>query len=517
MSKTAISPVAVDALVEKIQRVGTTVNGQPADEHGDYKVNTVDFARQIVTDREQQSVGEYLFRTTGGDASLSDGPAKLISIEGRRVHTGEVQEVLSMAVNAAARTEPDEPITATIDHDTFVAYVQDSDVITLSYTSSWSESPALYGVTVTGTPINGDIIVITYVKADRGTITHSDPESFISTGWNLYDHLNERAKVKKYSDTYGYAISGSYSSLTFASTLSGTQSSVTPDANGHFQIAEDGYIFVNGGSGSNTAIWPTWSDWQSGYNGNWAAYTESEVDLSDIMTDFPYGLMQVGAYADEINFNLKKAISRIERMAYTSANVSTAIASGRDWEADTDYIYIVRAEPIEYAISDETGDYTASDHGLEIINGGTVGCYVKTLYGENIVDKITHDIPEQIEALNGKIETKTSATLSTASVTSGNVSIENCTYARRGNSGFLQFLLKATAQIAVGGTFNVYITNFPVYSNSTGVGFSGSTCIVASCGLDNSNANNTVITFRVTGSAFLNAYTVWVSIPILFN
>lgn len=392
----------LDETAEDFRR--TTVNGIFADEDNNFQVDTVEFARQIVTDKEQASSGEFLFRTTGGDASLSDGPAKLLSIEGRRIHNGYVPEALSMTVNAAPRPEPEEgeepeePITATIDRDTFVSYVQTSGTITLSYTSSWSADPALYGVTVTGTPISGDEIVIVYVKEDRGTIVVSDPLSFISTGWNLYDHDNGYAKVKKYSETYGYMIDGTYTSIAYAETPEGETTPITP-VSGAFQIPADGYIIVTGGNDTDTAIWPTWSDWTEGYEGSWAAYTESEIDLSDIMDDFPYGLMQVDATYDEIRFDQKEAISRIERMAYTAENLAIAIASGRLYEADTNYIYLIRETPIEYHFATPTGDYTASDHGMEIVDGGTVAVYVRTIYGENLVEKITHDFPEQLEAL----------------------------------------------------------------------------------------------------------------------
>ena len=394
----ALSAAKGKYLAEEVAKRGTTVNGEGPDENGNYQVSTVDFARQIVTDKEQSSEGEYLFRTTGGDASLSDGPAKLISILGRSKHTGIVQESITMTVTPAQREEGETPITATIDRDTFVAYVSTSGTTTLTYTSSWSADPTNYGVTVTGTPISGDVITIVYVKADRGTITNSDPDTFISTGWNLYNHTNGYAKVKKYSDTYGYRIDGTYTSIAFAETPTGTTTAITPDANGKFQITKDGYIIVTGGNSTDTCIYPTWSDWGSGHDGSWAAYSETTIDLTTIMGNFTYGLLQVGIYADEINFGQMKAISRIERMSYTAENLAAAEASGRPYDADTNYIYLVRETPVEYTFSTPTGSYTASDHGTEIVDGGTVAPYITTLYGENIVEMITHDFPEHLSA-----------------------------------------------------------------------------------------------------------------------
>ena len=107
-------------------------------------------------------------------------------------------------------------------------------------------------------------------------------------------------------------------------------------------------------------------------------------------------------------------------MAYTTENLAIAIASGRLYETDTNYIYLIRETPIEYPFDTPTGDYTASDHGMEIVDGGTVAVYIRTIYGENLVEKITHDFPEQLEALAqenaqqdanlGIVETGTTAT-----------------------------------------------------------------------------------------------------------
>ena len=392
-------------LDEEVAKRAKTFNGKEADENGNFNIDEIMFAHQIVTDDAQQSSGEFLFRTTGGDASLSDGPAKLVSIFGRAVHTGVVPESLNMTVNATPREEGEEPITATIDRDTFVAYVQNSGTTTLTYTDAWSANPTLYGVTVVGTPVSGDQIVIVYVKENRGLITVSDPDEFISTGWNLYNHTNGYARVKKYSSQYGFLIGGAYTALQFSETLEGTKTTITP-ASGYFTIPSDGSVWVTGGNNTTTYILMTWSDWGEGYECDWQAYTESVIDLSSIMTNFPNGLMQVEGYADEINFGMSKAISRIERLAYTAENLAAAKASGRPYDADTNYIYLVRASEVTYDISSSiTGDYTASDHGEEIINGGTVAVFVQTLYGQNLVDKLRTDVLTKSQDLVNNLTT----------------------------------------------------------------------------------------------------------------
>ena len=452
-----------------------SVNGESADPTtGDLTLNYVQFADNLVADDAQQSSAEFIMRTTGGDASLSDGDAWLLRILGRRTHTGVVAEVLEMNVRPADRPAPegieaqlneatfeafveeagtyilsydgedwsediadygvtvtgtpmagdsisiywdgeenaniyvscyresDPVITAVMDKDTFRSYVAASGTITLSYTTTWSADPALYGITVFNTPIDGDQIVVYYVKEDRGTITVSNPTSFVSTGWNLYNNTNGYARVLKYSDTYGFKIGGTYTGVKFSSTLTGTQTTITPDANGLFTISEDGYVWVTGGNATDTYVIMTWSDWINGYDGTWKAYSEDTINLSTVMTNFPNGLFWVNGVADEINLNMQTATSNIERLAYSAANLATAKASGRDYECDNNYIYLVREEPIVYDISVD-GEHTAYDHGMEIVNGTTVPVYVETMYGYNLKDMIRHDLPEQITSLSSQI------------------------------------------------------------------------------------------------------------------
>ena len=378
----------LDKIDEEIGKRGKTINGIQPDPNGNYQVSEVPFARQLVTDDQQQSSGEYLFRTTGGTSSLTDGDAKLVKIYGRSTHTGIVEESLLMNVSAVSR---ENPITATIDRDTFVAYVTTSGTITLSYTNAWSANPTLYGVTVTGTPVSGDQISIAYTKASRGLITNSAPEMFISTGWNLYDHSKTYAHVKKYSNSAEFIIGGNYTALQYSATLTGSKSTIVP-VNGHFSIIADGYLWVTGGDDTTTYILMTWTDWNSGYEGDWQAYTESTVDFSSVAASaFPYGMMQVGGVSDEIQFGTAgKAISRIERLSYDE-NIASIKASGRAYDCDEDYIYAVRVTNVITDI-EVPGDFTASDHGNEVISGGTVAPFVQTIYGENLVDKLRTDV-----------------------------------------------------------------------------------------------------------------------------
>ena len=297
----------------------------------------------------------------------------------------------SVTITAAARTVPD-PITADLDEATFVAYVAASGTITLTYTTAWSADPALYGLTVHNTPVAGDQIVIVYVKEVRGTITVADPDELVATGWNLYDHDNGYARVVRYSESHGYKIGGDYTAIGFATAPDGTPETITPDANGKFNVPGAGFILVTDGSSATTYIYPEWTDWGSGYSGSFQAYTEDTVDLTGIMNArFPYGLCKAGTVRDEINFNTKQAISRVQRMSYSAENLASAKNSGRAYEYDENYIYLERAEAVINAITLEA-EYGCDDHGIEFFTGTSAPVKTEILYGQNLKDKLRKDV-----------------------------------------------------------------------------------------------------------------------------
>lgn len=302
---------------------------------------------------------------------------------------GENDAVVS--ITAGPRTAPP-AITATIDRDTFVAYVTVSGTTTLTYTTGWSADPALYGITVSNDPVAGDQIVVVYVKEVRGTITVAHPTKLVGTGWNIYDHTNGYARCVRYSETFGYAISGDYTSLTWVEELGGTAQVITPDSSGLFMVPGEGYIMVNGGNATNTAIWTTWSDWISSYDGAWEAYSESTVDISTVMSAYlPYGLCKVGDVADEIDFVHNTVTSRIVRVAYSEQARAAAEASGQDYDFDENYIYSVRTSEVVNTI-DVDEEYTVSEHGLEFFTGSEIGLYTEILYGQNLKDKLRRDV-----------------------------------------------------------------------------------------------------------------------------
>lgn len=370
---------------EELAKPPLTVNNvQPDPTTRNIPITTVPLADNLTSDEAQINTGTFIARTAGGEASIANGPAQLTEIYGNMVKTGYVAESIDMTVNS-------DSFTATIDRDTFVEYVGSSGTITLSYTTEWSADPSNYGITIDGTPENGDSIVIVYVKENRGTITVANPTSFVATGWNLYNHTAGYARVVKYSNEYGFMVNGTYTKLEFAETLTGEKQTITP-VNGYFTVPANGYVFVTGGNATDTEIWMTWSDWTEQANGGtFEAYVQYVIDLTGLMVSFPDGLMKVGTYADEINFNTQRAYSRIEKLAYTAENLADVIAAEVPYDTDTNYIYAVRSEPVTYVISLD-GEYTASDHGLEMFLGTTVPLTASALYGQDLKGKLRRDV-----------------------------------------------------------------------------------------------------------------------------
>lgn len=381
-----------------------SVNGEEPDANGNINIRTVPYAQNLESELSQRNGGTFIMRTAGGTSSIENGDAWLMNIKGNSDHDGYVPEVLTMTVSPVESEEREGTITAEIDRDTFVAYVDESGTTNLIYTTDWSADPSLYGVTVTGTPYSGDVISIVYVKEERGTITVADPQKMIGTGWNLYNHSTGYARAVKYSDDYGFRVEGTYTGLQFSSTISGTRYAISP-VDGAFDVPSDGFIWVAGGNSTDTAVYMTWSDWTEGYEGEFASYTESEVDFSSVMSEyFPNGLLKAGSVVDEIDFNIGQVISRVERLLYTAENRAAAESSGREFEFDENYIYLARSSAVTNSISVD-GAVSVDDHGIEFFTETDIPVTAEMLYGNNLKNKLERDVLTKSQDLINNLTT----------------------------------------------------------------------------------------------------------------
>ena len=384
------SALGAPTVAEAVNAAGTvkSVNSTSPDSNGNVQINKVPIADNLDSSIRQQSSGDYIVRTSGGSASLSDGPASLLRVMGNSVRTGYTPESIDFSVNSDSC---DASIT---NMATFRSEMGDSGTLTLSYTSSWSADPTDYGITVVGTPENGDSIVAVWVKEVRGTITNAEPIGFSVTGWNLYSQTAGYARVVKYSDEYGYGISGTYTSLAFSATESGEQTAITVTG-GLFSVPSDGYVWVTGGD-STTAIWATWSDWTTGYQGSYQAYSKTTISLAAVMTAcFGDGLCGVEGVRDYIDISGGYAYKWIDVLEYSAENLAVAESSGRVYTYDEDNIYLAKASATVTALTSTlaiNGSYTVNGHGLEMFDGATVPVGGMTSYGADLKNRLERDV-----------------------------------------------------------------------------------------------------------------------------
>ena len=391
-----------DSVKDKIDDLNSgrvrTVNNVDPDPNGNVQLNTVSYADDLTTDDNIQVDAPFIVRTAGGSASINSGHAWIRRLKGSGTHVGYVAEDLRMTVIPEEREEGVDPITATLDRDTFITYVNASTQFSMVYSTAWKVNgdevtPADYGITITGTPIAGDEIVIRYVKEVRGEIIMADPEMLVSTGWNLYNPDEGYARVAAYGGKY--KIGGTYSTIRFAKIPGGTSHAVTVDANGLFTVPEDGYVLITGGNSTSTYVLCCWSDWEGGYEGDFSVYEEHVIDLTAIMVSFPYGLCRIGDIYDEINFNTKQIIPRVKRIQYTDEARADAESSGLAYIFDESYIYIeMTAEEIaeatsSFALENQT---EVDSHGIEFFTGTNWEVGTEIAYGASLKDKLRRDV-----------------------------------------------------------------------------------------------------------------------------
>ena len=389
-----------------------TVNDEEPDASGNIDIDRVKWADDLYTEDTQTVTGSFIQRSTAGAASIQDGTGIINLMRGNSVRTGYTAEAHSMTVTSTNE------LTVAIDWDTFRTAVSDEDTeLSITYSgSAWSYDLTTLGITISsGTPTENDVIAISFTAEVRGTITNASPSSFTSTGWNLYDNSTGYARVVKYSDTYGYRIDGTYTSLAYCATIGGTETAVTPDSNGLFNISADGYIKVTGGNDTSTAIYTTWSDWVDGTPEDFESHTTYVILLNTAISSiFAAGMCSIGEVYDELNPQTGAYTRRINRVDYSAVNLASVIAGGTAYWYDTNYIYYVLSTPITGTVT-MTSTFTASSHGIEYYDGTSVPIYTSILYGQNLKDKLRRDVltiskqdltAEQKAQVRGNVDTK---------------------------------------------------------------------------------------------------------------
>ena len=153
------------------------------------------------------------------DVKLWDGTAFTFAEEDRAVFSIKdgsgnlVKEKYAAMTYVQAQVRPaprsgSGTITAAVDKATFWTQVEDTyGRVTFTYSSlGWDTNPATYGITVTGTAIAGDVIVVDYGKANKFPVVfYNHDTDNLSPGSYTWD---VRYVIHPYYDDNGRIVDG---------------------------------------------------------------------------------------------------------------------------------------------------------------------------------------------------------------------------------------------------------------------------------------------------------------------
>ena len=123
-----------------------------------------------LNDDEGEGNGRYLVAFLNSDTDT--WPTGTYRVE-TRVSLAAVRDLISFI--SVVAVERQDPITATLDEYTLLNFVtEDSGTVDLEYTTEWSEDPTDYGITIEGTPVDGDEIVVSWNKNGTGRVVDGD-------------------------------------------------------------------------------------------------------------------------------------------------------------------------------------------------------------------------------------------------------------------------------------------------------------------------------------------------------
>lgn len=122
-----------------------------------------------------------------------------------------------------------------------------------------------------------------YYNYTEGEVVNNNMTGIESTGFNLFNPTTGKARIiGAYSEVYGnyYGIVGTHGTLTFEDDL-GNVSTITPDADGKFELDVSGYLSV-ADAGNDVAVFLWW-------DGNKTEYEDYDVEIAHLDVRHIYG------------------------------------------------------------------------------------------------------------------------------------------------------------------------------------------------------------------------------------
>lgn len=401
--------------------------------------NYDDNGTTVVVDLETAGI------TVGGTALDGDS----MSIQYTPAATEEDTAIATATYNAVNR------LTFTITQSTFINAIN-SELGTYTFTfngNAWIMNDAVenladYGIALSGTPLDGDSLIVIY----NGVMSVATPTSFVSSGFNAFNPanilsgytINANGEIEasagsyvayihavgglenNYGNRHGdYTIyddntTGTIVRVGYSAQIPTTSSTVALNGSDGIIVVDDtsilpanklqwitfptdGYICVALTDISKLCVHPTWSNYKDQDYAEYVApsvinipttgYVEGDPTQTSVALNCADYLGKVGIVFDEIKLEDNRYINRIGRYAYSQANLETVQELGVDYIYDSNYIYYVLPNPVTYVVSIEgNGQYTVNDFGTEEFTGTTVPVLANTLYGNNLVDKLRTDV-----------------------------------------------------------------------------------------------------------------------------
>ena len=397
---------------------------------GDGSWGVVDYAESasnIVTDTQQDTTGSFMYRTSGGTASVATGKAELVSVKGNTI-----QETTTTVDYEVVSNNLTQNPTVTIREDIWLTLPWGANDGTYTFTTQAGGSvivtdgdgnvvgtPRFWMTPLTGIAMVptqaatqqrvGSNVTIRFSKVQTTTLKTAKPIGFESIGYNQASGADD---IRLIADKEYRIACDSFTSIEVTPFDGSAVYTITPDENNKFTPAKSGWGHVNDATGQ-ILIALVWSG--SRDNDPWEStwVYEENIPMADkngnALPPASYGFPSVGEVADEINYHNKQYIQRVGHYAYSAENLEIVQALGTTYTYDSTDIFYILDEPIVYELPEYTsGVYTVNDYGTEWFVKDSLGTPVdvpltaRIIYGNNLVDKLKNlaDIQEVGDGLS---------------------------------------------------------------------------------------------------------------------
>lgn len=369
---------------EELGKMVKSINSITPDASGNINIVHVRTAENLTSDDAQDIYGEFIERTTGGTASLTDGKSWIGIMEGNSVRRGYAPEQKSVQVTNMPRT----PITASINWTTFrtaVNFLSANKLFSYDGTE-WSDDLEDYGITVNGYPIVGDTITASLTaKSERIEPVVSDGVT-VTIDWATYEAIYTSSPITFFS----YA-SGEWNTDVTAYGITVTGNPQDGDVINIYYTPEVHSMYVNPAvRGAELAAYVNWdtfkeavdyvdsivtltytTDWSSNLSNYGVSISGSPIKGDSITLYFtaevrgqivnatPTGFVSTGWNLYDNSKGYARVLKYDEVHGFKIAGTYTGIAFATDPNGTTSPISV-----------DSDGDFQIPEDGYIIVSGG---------------------------------------------------------------------------------------------------------------------------------------------------